>query len=187
MQNVVPKVNPWFMADLVNAGISFNLLDVRSVNEFNSVHAKGARSFPISNLNAEIVEQQLGKKAGREEPLYLICAAGFRAEQAASNLRSQGLDKVIVVNGGTDAWIKQGLPTNSELRSWWTFDLSPQAQAQLFFGALVLLFAIKGLFLHPAFVALVGFVGILLIISSFNHRYSLASVFSDLPWNRHSR
>ena len=187
MQNVVPKVNPGFMADLVNTGISFNLLDVRSINEFKSGHAKGAVSFPMSNLNAETLEEQFGKKAGRDEPLYLICAAGFRAEQAASNLRAQGLEKVIVVNGGTDAWIKQGLPTKSKLSSFWTIDLSPQAQAELFFGALVLLFAIKGLFLHPAFVALVGFVGVLLVISSFNHRYSLARVFADLPWNRHLR
>jgi len=73
------------------------------------------------------------------------------------------------------------LPTKKSRENTWSFDLSPQAQAQMFMGIMILLFATKGVLLHPVFTVIVGFVGLIMLISSIDQRFCLAKVFSDLP------
>jgi rhodanese-related sulfurtransferase len=45
----------------------------------------------------------------KEEPLYVICAAGGRSRQAATKLAAAGYN-VINVEGGTNAWKGAGYP-----------------------------------------------------------------------------
>jgi len=184
MQNNISTVNPEFVHEKMQAGLPILLVDVRSIKEFSSEHAKGAKSLAMSEISATTLKSKFGSAAGTEEPLYLICTAGFRAQQAAQKLHDQGLNNLFVVNGGTDAWVKLDLPTTKLIKKSWSLNLSPQAQAQVFMGMLILLFAIKGVLLGPVFTILVGFVGLIMLVSAFDQRFCLAKVFSDMPWNK---
>ena len=184
MKDNIAKVHPEYVHEKMQMGIPMHLIDVRAVNEYSTEHAEGAKLLPLTDLTVNTLQNKFGSAAGIEEPLYLICTAGFRAQQAAEKLHEQGLDNLFIVNGGTDEWIKLDLPTTKRVNKSWAINLSPQAQAQVVMGVLILLFATKGVLLHPVFTVLVGFVGLIMLVSAFDQRLCLAKVFSDMPWNK---
>jgi rhodanese-related sulfurtransferase len=184
MQYPIPEVQADFVKRGLDEGKAIHFVDVRSAEEFDAGHAKGAVSMPMDRLDKSRIQQRLGPAAGDTEPVYLICTAGVRARQTAARLKEQGMDKVIVVEGGTQAWEKRGLPLARPSFFNWKFPATPQRQAELFTGMLILLFALKGLLLHPFFMGIAGLAGISLMISATSERYSLARVFANMPWNR---
>ena len=186
MQKSIPRVKPEFVSQRIANGKQVHLLDVRSAREFNDGHARGAISLPAEQLDAVEVNKRLGPDAGQVEPLYLICTAGFRAQQVAEKLRAEGLSKLLVVEGGTQAWEQRRLPMRKPGIATWHFPVTPQAQAELFTGVLIMLFAIKGLLLHPLFMGVAALAGFSLAVSAGSERYSLARVFARMPWNRAS-
>ena len=184
MQSHIPKVNPEFVHSKLTAGEPVHMIDVRSANEFKAEHAKGAKLLPLDDISVDSLHSELNPLAGKSEPVYLICTAGIRAEQAAEKLKTEGLSKLYVIKGGTDAWKEADLPVNSELSKSWIPNLSPQAQAQMVVGLLIMLFAIKGLFIHAIFMVFVVMLGFMMLLSSINRRYCIANVISELPWNK---
>ena len=76
------------------------MLDVRSPAEYHAGHIPGARLVPVDELNAsnlaDIVD---GTKLNADNPLYITCHAGKRAEKAAHVLREAGLVHVALVQG----------------------------------------------------------------------------------------
>ena len=75
---------------------SLSILDVREVEEFESLHLEGARNFPLSQL-ADTYEQ-----LDKTQPYYVICKSGIRSARACQFLAEQGYE-VVNVQGGMDA------------------------------------------------------------------------------------
>lgn len=73
-----------------------SVLDVREVEEFESLHLEGARNFPLSQL-ADTYEQ-----LDKTQPYYVICKSGIRSARACQFLTEQGYE-VVNVQGGMDA------------------------------------------------------------------------------------
>jgi len=71
-------------------------IDVRTTQEFGSGHAKGWKSIPLPELQAQV--EQLRAKG---KPILLCCASGMRSGIAARQLRKAGLE---AYNAG--AWQK---------------------------------------------------------------------------------
>lgn len=82
------------------------LIDVREPDEFAEVHARGAVNVPLSEFmerHGEIDDTQ---------PVYVICRSGGRSAQAAQYMEGAlGMEDVINVEGGTQAWVGSGLET----------------------------------------------------------------------------
>jgi 3-mercaptopyruvate sulfurtransferase SseA len=51
-----------------------------------------------------------------EEPVYLLCHSGVRADLAAQKLTAAGFQQPVVVQGGTVAWTRSGLPVERDSR-----------------------------------------------------------------------
>lgn len=184
MNSSISRAYPEFVHEKIQEGLPVNLIDVRSRKEFMQEHADGAKLIPLDQIDAEKLKTELSAEAGLSEPLYLICTAGIRAEQAAQKLHSQGLENLYVIEGGTNAWKATGLPMFSKAKRNWLPVLSPQSQAQLFMGFILMLLALKGLLIHSGFIIGVLFVGLALMIASLDQRFCVAKVFEGLPWNR---
>lgn len=75
---------------------SLSVLDVREVEEFETLHLEGARNFPLSQL-ADAYEQ-----LDKTQPYYVICKSGIRSARACQFLTEQGYE-VVNVQGGMDA------------------------------------------------------------------------------------
>ena len=76
---------------------SLSVLDVREVEEFETLHLEGARNLPLSQL-ADTYEQ-----LDKTHPYYVICKSGIRSARACQFLAEHGYE-VVNVQGGMDAF-----------------------------------------------------------------------------------
>ncbi len=51
--------------------------------------------MPLDEIDVERLNARLGDGVGTQRPLYLICASGRRAKQAARKLQTQGMHKTL--------------------------------------------------------------------------------------------
>lgn len=179
MRSLISIVSPLSSYQMAQRGEPVCLVDVRTPAEYVDSHAEGAVSEPLDDLDAQRLSVRLGDGAGRDRPIHLLCASGNRAEQGARKLRSQGLENLMVVEGGTQAWAAQRLPMRRQ-----TSRLFLERQTQIVLGTLILLMLAKGTLLHPLFFALIGLLGIGLIVAGVNARCGLAALLARMPWNR---
>lgn len=68
------------------------IVDVRTKDEFNSGHIKGAINIPLNTL------PQRMKELSPNKPIITCCASGMRSASAKSILKSKGYTQVY--NGG---------------------------------------------------------------------------------------
>jgi rhodanese-related sulfurtransferase len=181
MQSPV-TISPEHLHALRRQGESINLVDVRTAAEFADGHAAGSVSVPLDALDSTELKARLGAEIGTAEPLYLICASGKRAEQGAQKLSSEGVNNLVLVEGGTSAWAEHGLPLRRTTRL-----LSLERQTQIALGVLLLLTLIKGALIHPLFFGLVGLLGLGLIFAGLAGRCGLSAILARMPWNRGQR
>ena len=177
MRNITPEEIHQFMQQDADV----QLVDVRSSDEFSNHHVSGASNVPMDRLNSCAVAEQHGEQAGREVPLFVMCASGKRSEAAAEKLMQQGLHNIAVVDGGTQAWSKAGLPLKGNKRL-----PGVEQQAQIFMGVIILLALIKASLISPWFYVLTGVVGAALIFSGMTACNRLPMMLARLPWNRQS-
>ena len=81
------------------------LVDVREPNEYEEVHATGARLMPLSEF------EQSHTALPKDAEIVMICRSGARSERAAQMLLNSGYSNVSNLKGGTMAWVQDGLPT----------------------------------------------------------------------------
>ena len=86
------------------------VIDVREADEYAEGHVVGAPLIPHKHVfaRADEVEQVAG---GKEAPVMFICKKGQRSAVAAEFAAAAGFTKLYNIEGGTDAWIEAGLPT----------------------------------------------------------------------------
>jgi len=82
-----------------------SVVDVREPDEYAAVHAVGVIPIPMQTVPERLDELPEGT-------IHLICKSGGRSGRVAAYLEQQGYD-VVNVEGGTDAWVAAGLPTES--------------------------------------------------------------------------
>lgn len=88
---------------LMKGGIQF--VDVRTSEEFQPEHPKGAINIPM-----ETVEKRISEFA-TDKPIYLICRSGRRSQIVAEMLEKKGFKNLVNVTGGMLEWSAAGLPT----------------------------------------------------------------------------
>jgi rhodanese-related sulfurtransferase len=150
------------------------LVDVRTPAEFAAVHAEGAT---LDRIDPAAVP---APTAGPAEPLYLICASGTRSRLAAERLLAGGVGEPVVVEGGTSAWERAGLPVRrGPCRA-----ISLERQVRIAAGSLVLAGLAIGWFVHPAGLALSAFVGAGLVFAGITDFCGMGLLLARMPWNR---
>jgi rhodanese-related sulfurtransferase len=76
--------------DFVNKGAV--IIDVRTIGEFREGHIKGSKNMPLDTISSNVNDI---KKL--DKPVIVCCRSGMRSTQAASILKSAGIE---VINGG---------------------------------------------------------------------------------------
>ena len=158
------------------------LVDVRDPEEYRSGHIPGSLSLPLAYLNPVGLAAMTGdERLGRIEPLYVVCKTGYRSEQAVRKLAADGLENVIMIEGGTDRWQSDGLPIRRCAPA-----LNLQRQVQLALGLILVMAIALGALAHPGFYALAGMLGLGLISAGLTNWCGLARLMARMPWN-HAR
>lgn len=155
----------------------FFLVDVRTPLEFAAFRATRAVNFPLSSLNPEEIRAAAPTV---DQPVYVICRSGKRAEMACKQLLKAGFENVRNVTGGTLGWDAAGLPVE---RSASRFTLSLEQQVRLVIGAIVAVGAGFAL-LDPWFALIPLVMGLGLVFAGITDSCLMAMMVSRLPWNQ---
>ena len=157
-----------------------HLIDVRSPAEYRAGHVYGAISIPLDELSPEELHRQLDDPgAGKERPLFLMCLSGLRAQRAAERLKQAGFEKVHILEGGTEAWMKAGLPAQRCGNA-----ISLERQVQIAIGALLVLKVFFGFTVHQLFFAAIPLIGAGLIVAGVTRWCGMAQLMAMMPWNQ---
>jgi len=172
----VTSISPRQLAELCKCG-KIDLIDVRTPVEFRELHTSVARNVPLDRLDPMTVMQ--ARNGNREVPLYLICRSGGRGRQACEKFLAGGFTNVVNVEGGTLACVEAGLPVVRGKKA-----ISLERQVRIAAGLLVLLGALLGWLVHPAFVGLSAFVGAGLVFAGITGTCGMGMMLARMPWNQ---
>jgi len=180
MNNAIPQISPVALTHRLKGDPKATVLDVRSPGEYRAGHIPGARLAPLDELNSGKLSDVVdGAGLRADNPLYLTCHAGMRAEQAAQILREAGLDHLVLVQGGTEAWEKAGLPVKRCGAA-----LSLERQVQIAVGSLLILKVFFGFTVHELFFLAAAAIGAGLITAGITRWCGMAKLMARMPWNR---
>jgi glyoxylase-like metal-dependent hydrolase (beta-lactamase superfamily II)/rhodanese-related sulfurtransferase len=165
-------VSPGELAGLRTRTPAPLVLDVRTPLEFESERIEGSVSVPLDQLEARLEE------IPEAAEVVVVCRTGVRATVAAEALARAGR-RARVLDGGVVAWRRARLPLRQGRKR-----LAVDRQVQLIAGSMVLAGVLLGALVHPAFLALAGFVGAGLTFAGATGTCGLALVLMRMPWNR---
>lgn len=170
-------ISPLGLAELRTAGSPVELIDVRTPVEYREVHLDFARNIPLDQLDPTAIMQ--ARNGSKDEPLYFVCHSGGRGEKACEIFRQAGFSNIFNVEGGTFACEQAGLPVALGKKA-----ISLERQVRIAAGSLVLLGAVLGWLLHPAFLGLSAFVGAGLIFAGVTDTCGMGILLARMPWNQ---
>ena len=98
----VQLVSPDEVEELIDKDV--RLIDVRTKQEFEMGHIRGAENISFTNDNFEEVIQGLNKS----EPVIVYCQRGGRSGRCASRLAELGFTKIYDLDGGMSKWVSSG-------------------------------------------------------------------------------
>ena len=172
----VPSISPQHLAELCKSNGKIDLIDVRTPVEFRELHVKVARNVPLDRLDPAMIMQS---RTDLKDPLYLICRSGSRGRQACQSFLAAGFTNVLNVEGGTLACVEAGLPMVRGKKA-----ISLERQVRIVAGLLVLVGALLGWLVHPAFIALSAFIGAGLVFAGVTDTCGMGLVLARMPWNQ---
>jgi len=162
------------LSDRLGSAVPPRILDVRTPGEFETAHIAGAYNVPLDLLREhrdEIVKHL-------DEDVVLVCRSGQRAAQAEETLRTAGLGKVHILDGGITAWEAGGFAVNRGAQRW---DL--ERQVRLVAGSIVLSSALASIAV-PKLKWVAGAVGGGLTFAALSNTCAMGMMLSKLPYNR---
>ena len=102
----VPQINVGDLAASLKHD-AVTLIDVRNDVEWGAGHIPGARHVTLGYIADRLAD------IPRDKPIVLQCQSGGRSSIGASLLRARGFDRVVNLEGGMNAWMSSGLPTET--------------------------------------------------------------------------
>ncbi len=154
------------------AGEPIKLIDVRSAGEYAAGHVPKAMNVPLEEVDHRIADFQGGQVA-------VLCQAGTRAGIACEMLDGKH-DGLLLVEGGTSAWIANGGPVVATSGSRWSLE----RQVRLAAGILVLTGTVLAVSVSTSWVYLAMFVGGGLTFAGITNLCPMAIGLAKLPWNK---
>ncbi|EQD50124.1 Rhodanese-like domain protein [mine drainage metagenome] len=109
----VPSIRAHELRNRVQRGERLALLDVRTPDEYEAIHAAGAILIPLDQFTSETVVNRLAAEGlSSTDQIYVLCHSGRRAMTACERVIHE-LPNVVHIQGGTLAWAQEGLPVVS--------------------------------------------------------------------------
>lgn len=103
-QAAVKNISPGQAREIIEKAKDVFILDVRTQEEYNEFHLKGANLIPIQELEQNI------HKIPKDKIVIVHCAKGKRSAKACEILKDKGLKELYNVEGGINQWKAEGFP-----------------------------------------------------------------------------
>ena len=173
----ITTISPQELAARQERGEVSELIDVRTPVEFREVHVSFARNVPLDRLDPQALMN--ARNGVSDQPLYVICRSGNRANQACERIIAVGFTNIVNVAGGTQAWEQAGLPVTRGKKA-----ISLERQVRIAAGLLVLTGAALGYFVNLNWVGLSAFVGAGLAFAGITDTCAMGMLLARMPWNQ---
>ena len=82
-------------------------LDVREPSEWNQAHIPGSTLIPLGDLEKRV------KEVPRDKEVVVVCRSGTRSKAGRDILKTAGFTQVTCMEGGLNAWLAAGYPTDT--------------------------------------------------------------------------
>jgi rhodanese-related sulfurtransferase len=164
------------LKDWQASGRRAQLVDVRSATEFATAHLPGAINIPLEQIELRTADLEA------HAPVVLVCQGGQRARMASALLAASGKE-LVVLEGGTSAWLKAGNPAVRSTAARWALE----RQVRLAAGLLGLTGVLLAAAVSPWWLLLPGFVGCGLVFAGCTGFCPMGEALARLPWNRPRR
>jgi rhodanese-related sulfurtransferase len=92
------RLKVFYWDQLKSLPINHQLVDVRTIQEFEKGYIPSAINIPVDEMRERIKELDTTK------PIYIYCEAGLRGYLAHRMLRQSGFEQVFNLSGGYNTW-----------------------------------------------------------------------------------
>ena len=168
----VSALDPAKLRTQMDRGDRFQVIDVRSAQEFATGHIPGAVNVPMDELDTRLAD------LSDHSPVVLVCQSGTRAGMCAEKLKQTRRD-VNLLTGGTSAWVAAGLPVVRTAAS----SLPLVRQVHVTIGPLILLGSVLAIVGNPLWAILALLMGAGLTIAGATGWCGMALLLAKMPWN----
>ncbi len=103
----VKMVHPKDLYQQMQTGTAPIIVDVRLPTEWMGLRIGNVLNMPLNKLFAD------GKRLSKDMPVLTVCNSAYRSSMGAAVLQKMGFTNVLNMEGGSEAWIADGLPTLS--------------------------------------------------------------------------
>jgi rhodanese-related sulfurtransferase len=176
MTQTALSINTGTLKEWLSSGFPSQLIDVRSASEFATAHVPGAINIPLEQIELRTADLR------SDVPVVLICQAGTRARMAA-DLLAGSAKNLMVLDGGTDAWLRAGEPAVRSTAARWSLE----RQVRLIAGLLVAVGVLLAVTISPWWLIVPAFVGCGLTFAGLTGLCLMGEFLARLPWNRTRR
>jgi glyoxylase-like metal-dependent hydrolase (beta-lactamase superfamily II)/rhodanese-related sulfurtransferase len=104
-------VKPKDLYQEMKAGTAPIIVDVRLPSEWMGLRIGNVLNMPLDKLFID------GKRLSKEIPVLTVCNSAYRSSMGGAVLKKMGFKNVFNMEGGSEAWIADGLPTLSAAAS----------------------------------------------------------------------
>ncbi len=154
-------------------------VDVRTKGEYLGGFCVSSKNLPLDEITAEQLSGLVKSVSlDSNQPVYIMCQAGRRAQMAADKLLGGLPNPLVVIEGGMNAMPSDLIQSEKKAV------LPLERQTQIAIGCLVLLGTIIGTFVNPVGYGLSAFVGCGLIFAGVSGTCMLGMLVAKMPWNR---
>ena len=104
------EIYPGDVAEMMKNGRDIVLLDVRTSDEYEEVHLKGATLLPVQQLSQQSLNEiGLGEDM-KDKEIYIYCRSGSRSQTAYNIMESLGYTNIKSIAGGMIHWEEDNYP-----------------------------------------------------------------------------
>ncbi len=150
------------------------LIDIREPDEFAREHIPGARSLPLSTLEAGHLDLE------PRGDVVFHCKSGMRTNSNCARLAGHVDGQAFMLGGGLDAWKAAGLPVRTDRKA----PLELNRQVQITIGLLMLIGIALSVFVARGFIIVPALLGAGLTMAGLTGWCGMANLLTVMPWNR---
>jgi len=99
-------ISPQDLYALMQKGEAPLVVDVRLPAEWMALRIGTVLNLPLNHL------AELSSKLVPDQPVVVVCNSAYRSSMATGILERKGIKKAQNLEGGSEAWIKSGLPVH---------------------------------------------------------------------------
>jgi rhodanese-related sulfurtransferase len=154
-------------------GERFQMIDVRGADEYAAGHIPCAVNLPMDQVEGRLDDLH------HRDPVLLICQSGRRATLTRALLQPH-INELVVLEGGTAAWSRAGLPLVRATSTRWSLERQVRLAAGVITGA----GAALALTIDPLWALVPLGTGAGLAFAGLTNMCGMAALLGRMPWNR---